>query len=94
MEVKTVKACFGRDLRGGSALSSCGRTCRNLFVNQAKRIYIGASTIGHYFNFRFAPATIQQRLSGGPTHTVITVHYCHDVSYVPTSHMYQRLDGL
>ena len=36
MEMKTAKACFGRDLRGVS-FKLVVLTCRNLFVNQAKR---------------------------------------------------------
>ena len=49
-----------------------------------KRLHI-TSTISQYFNLRFAPRTIQQRLNGGPTHKLITA---------VTHHMYQRLDGL
>ena len=83
--MKTVEACFGRDLRGVSESSSYALVRRNLFIDQAKRLNVGPGTIGHHLNLRLAPTAIQQRLRRRSPHPLV---------FAVTHQMHQRLDRL
>lgn len=83
--VRVDRRCFGRDLRGVSASSGCGLVRRDLFIEQAERLDAGTAAIGHHLDLRFTPTAIQQRLHGGPRHTLIAA---------VTHQMHQRVHRL